>query len=53
MICGKLIDMGLVINIPMLLLFTVKGALGDDVTTRLMYDSMAQLVGDASYPDNW
>jgi len=53
LICGKLIDMGLVINIPMLLLFTVKGALGDDVTTRLMYDSMAQLVGDASYPDNW
>ena len=26
---------------------------GEDVTTRLMYDSMSQLVGDDSYPEKW
>ena len=25
----------------------------DDVITRQMYDSMAQLVGDPKYPDSW
>ena len=26
---------------------------GEDVTTKLMYDSMSQLVGDDSYPEKW
>ena len=25
----------------------------EDLTTRLMYDSMARLVGDTEYPENW
>lgn len=36
--------------IYLILLFTCGSA--DDVTTRQMYNSMAQLVGEAKYPDN-
>ena len=36
-----------------LFIFLVKDSHCDVVTTRLMYDSMAQLVGDSSYPDAW
>ena len=30
-----------------------KTSKGDDVTTRLIYDTMAQLVGDPIFPDEW
>ena len=29
------------------------GCKADDLTTRLMYDSMARLVGDTEYPESW
>ena len=35
------------------IIFCSRGSKGDDVTTRLMYDTMAQLVGDPVYPDDW
>ena len=36
-----------------IILFCSRGSKGDDVTTRLMYDTMAQLVGDPVYPEEW
>lgn len=41
----------LLLNI--LVIFSSRGTQGNDVTTRLMYDTMAQLVGDSVYPDEW
>lgn len=37
----------------LLIILGSRGTKGDDVTTRLMYDTMAQLVGDSAYPDQW
>ena len=37
----------------LLVIFGSRGTQGNDVTTRLMYDTMAQLVGDSFYPDEW
>ena len=34
-------------------IFLVGSIAADDVTTRLMYDSMAKVVGENSYPENW
>ena len=41
----------LLLNI--LVIFGSRVTQGNDVTTRLMYDTMAQLVGDSVYPDEW
>ena len=35
------------------ILFLFIGFKCDDLTTRQMYDSMARLHGDLSYPDDW
>ena len=35
------------------LLMVINNAAGADVITRLMYDTMSQLVGESKYPDNW
>ena len=35
------------------ILFLISEFKCDDLTTRQMYDSMARLHGDLSYPDNW
>ena len=37
----------------MFILFLISGFKCDDLTTRQMYDSMARLHGDLSYPDTW
>ena len=35
------------------MIWTLHIVTGEDVNTRLMYDSMSQLVGDDSYPEKW
>ena len=38
----------------LLVLLLVPGlSVGEYEATRLMYDTMAQLVGDPAYPDTW
>ena len=35
------------------LLMVVQNVSGADLITRMMYDTMSQVVGESKYPDNW